>query len=309
MYSRRLKIILVDFSQVVIGAITVNLGKNAKRDNPEAKNLIRHMFFSSILGYKKRFRAYGEIVLAIDARDGYWRRDYFPHYKGHRKHSQDASEFDWPFIYECIDELKTELRENFTYKMIEVTKCEADDVIGVLCKWLQENELVQEGLFDGIPQEIMIVSSDGDFGQLQKYRNVKQWSPLKKALVRTPNAVEYIIEHICEGDTGDNIPNIMTADQWAKDRADNVKTRAVSLMKDRVRDFVANGEKACRNEQERANWIRNKKLVDFDEIPTAVTDSILSIYNTYQVKGNKTKMMTYMMSHRMKLLIESLSEF
>lgn len=301
--------ILVDFSQVVIGAITVNLGKNAKRDNPNAKSLIRHMFFASILGYKKRFRAYGEIVLAIDARDGYWRRDYFPYYKGHRKHAQDASEFDWPFIYECIDELKTELRENFTYKMIEVTKCEADDVIAVLCKWLQENECVKEGLFDDELQKIMIVSSDNDFGQLQKYANVQQWSPLKKALVRNANPLEYIIEHICEGDTGDNIPNIMTTDQWAKDRAENVKTRAVSLMQDRVRDFVTNGEKACRNDTEKAHWVRNKKLVDFDEIPPPVTQSILSIYNTYQVKGNKTKMMTYMMKNNMKLLIESLSEF
>jgi hypothetical protein len=193
--------------------------------------------------------------------------------------------------------------------MIEVTKCEADDVIAVLCVWLQENELIREGLFDGVPQKIMIISSDGDFGQLQKFDNVQQWSPIKKGLVRTANAFEYVTEHICEGDTGDNIPNIMTTDKWAEDRANNVKTRAVSLMKDRVRDFVINGEKACRNDQERAHWIRNKKLVDFDEIPTSVTHSILSIYNTYQVKGNKTKMMTYMMKHKMKLLLESLSEF
>ena len=53
--------------------------------------------------------------------------------------------------------------------------CEADDVIGALVHNTQEF---------GNFEPIMIISSDKDFIQLQKFSNVKQFSPLQKKFLQ-----------------------------------------------------------------------------------------------------------------------------
>lgn len=300
--------IVIDFSQVVISNAQVQLGKELKSPNPDVKNLIKHMFFSSVLTYKKMFPNAGQVVVACDGRE-YWRKTYFPYYKGHRKLHRDADTIDWDFLYKCMDEIKDDLREHFPYKVIQIANAEADDIIAVLAKYTQSEELVSEGLFDGEPQPFVIISTDNDFGQLQKYKNVKQYAPMKKKMVTNANPYEYVIEHICEGDAGDNVPNICTPDSWAKERTEGLSTRAKSFMKSRQRDFVLKGIDACANEQERAHWKRNQMLVDFDYIPTSVSETIIHTYKTTEVKGSKTKIMSYLIKNRMKLLMQSLGEF
>ena len=68
------------------------------------------------------------------------------------------------------------------YPVIDVDGAEADDVIGTLAEYSQLNDLNQESLFD-IPKPMLIVSADHDFQQLQKWENVKQWSPIRKKFV------------------------------------------------------------------------------------------------------------------------------
>jgi hypothetical protein len=101
----------------------------------------------------------------------------------------------------------------FHIKFIHIDRAEADDVIAVLTKYAQENELVQEGLVEE-SQKILILSSDKDFKQLQLYPNVKQWSPMQKKYVTATQReiIEYKIEHIVKGDAGDGIPNILSKD-------------------------------------------------------------------------------------------------
>ncbi len=300
--------LVIDFSQVVISNAQVQLGKELKSPKPEVNNLIKHLFFSQLLRYKKMFPDSGQVVIACDGRN-YWRKEFFPYYKGQRKLIKDNDGFDWDFLYKCMDELKADIQVNFPYKLIQVDRAEADDVIAVLAKYSQTNELVTEGLFDGEPQEFAIISTDNDFGQLQKYKNVRQYAPMLKKMVKNPRPMDYVIEHICEGDAGDNVPNIVTDDQWAKDRTDGIKVRAKSFMKDRQPEFNKKGIDACANEQERANWIRNRTLVDFDYIPKDVSEEIIHTYNTVEVKGSKMKIMNYLMANRMKLLMQSLGEF
>ena len=49
----------------------------------------------------------------------------------------------------------------------------------------------------------MIVSGDKDFIQLQKYDNVKQYSPITKKLVDGVGPKVYIKEHVLKGDKSD----------------------------------------------------------------------------------------------------------
>ena len=61
-------------------------------------------------------------------------------------------------------------------------------------------------------KQIMIVSGDKDFIQLQNIDNVNQYSPILKKHVNGHNPDTYIKEHILKGDTSDGVPNVLSAD-------------------------------------------------------------------------------------------------
>lgn len=294
--------ILVDLHPLVISAVAVNLKDESR--NPDLKNLIKHMFFSTVLQLKKKFGAeYGEIIFCSDS-DRYWRKEFFPYYKGDRQAKKDESDLNWDYIHAAIDELKADIREHFKFKVLEVDRAEADDVIAVLVKYYQENELSDAGLFDNEPKPILIVAGDGDFVQLQKYPNVKQWSQrFKKFVVPKGTLREHIITHIVKaGD--DAIPNILSEDGSIVN-----KIRQHAIKQAYLDRFIEDGIDACTTELERRNWKRNQTLIDFEYIPVDVQESILHTYKTYQTKGNKTKVMNYFLANGMKVLFGELAHF
>lgn len=303
--------ILIDLSQVILSGIIVNLSNELKRPGVDAKGMIKHMVISTLVSFKQKFGdEYGEMVLCADSRH-YWRKDHFPWYKGHRKHAREKSDLDFQLIYETLDEMKAELKEHFPWVLLEVQNAEADDLVACMSKYLQTNETIRQGVYDDEPQPILIISSDGDFGQLQKYPTVSQWNPQHKKWVKVSNAADFLIEHICEGDAGDNVPNILTSDQWAKDRASNAeaKVRQTPFRKARFDEFYEKGIEACKSEAERINWSRNKTLVDLDCIPDALYNTIIDTYKTYEKKGSKKTVMNYLIVNRMKKLFENLGAF
>ena len=122
--------ILIDFTQVVIGSLMVALNRGEDLDD----DLVRHLILNNIRYYRTRFTEdYGEVVLCCDSRH-YWRKDYFPNYKANRKVDRKKSEYNWDLIFETLNNIRDEIRENFPYKVIEVYGAEADDVIAILLK-------------------------------------------------------------------------------------------------------------------------------------------------------------------------------
>lgn len=276
-----------------------------------AEGIIRYMVASMLLSYKKKYgKTYGSIVLACDA-NTYWRRTKYWWYKGHRKHDRIKSVFDWDVISNTISLIKEEMRENFQYKVIERPEAEADDIIACLCKWSQTNETVTIGLFSDEPQPILICSSDQDFGQLQKYNNVKQYAPAQKKMFVVEGSIsDFLADHIARGDSTDNVPSVLTPDQWAIDRASGTSAKRQSPLKaGRVAEFVKNGRDACSSDQERLNYDRNEMLVSFDKIPTSLYDEIINEYTTQKPKGSKMKIYAYLLKHRMKTLIDDAGSF
>jgi 5'-3' exonuclease len=303
--------IVVDISQTIISNCVVHLKNELKKNDPQAKSLIKHSFLNSILSYKKKYSSeFGNIVLACDSQT-YWRREYFPAYKGHRKHGRASSDLNWDIVFEAVNEIKTDLKDYFPYPVIEVDGAEADDVIACLTRHVQTNELVQDGLFSDEPQKVLIISADQDFIQLQKYPNVKQWSGIQKKWVKPKGKVsDFLMEHILSGDTTDNFPNILTSDQWAIDRSKNeTSVRQKPLKKSRIAEFIIKGVDACQNEEERRNFIRNKTLVDFDMIPDTIYSNVVSEYQNYKPNSSKMKLMNYFMRNRFKVLLSSIGEF
>ena len=125
--------ILIDFTQTIIAGLMVQLKLN---NNEISEDMLRHMILNSIRNYQSKYaRDYGEIVLCTDAGNP-WRRDFFPPYKANRRKSRDEDDKDWGLIFDTLQIVKDEIRDNFPYHYMYVEKCEADDIIAVLTKKL-----------------------------------------------------------------------------------------------------------------------------------------------------------------------------
>ena len=164
------------------------------------------MILNSVRMYNVKFgEEYGELVIACDDKN-YWRKDIFPYYKAHRKADREASTLDWNHIFSILNKIRDELKETFPYKVIQVDRAEADDIIGTLCHRFGKTLKAEDD------KKILIVSGDKDFGQLQKYVNVDQYSPMLKKWIRISNPESFLREHIMRGDRGDGGINCLSAD-------------------------------------------------------------------------------------------------
>jgi hypothetical protein len=296
--------ILIDYSQVALAAI-LTFQRELKGTESEVKNLIRHVTLSTIKSYKKKYgKEYGDLVICCDGRK-YWRKEFFEHYKGMRKSNREKSDLDWGLIFDTLSEMRVDLANHFPYKVLHIDRAEADDIIAVMTKYVQENELVQEGLVEE-SQKVLILSSDKDFKQLQLYPNVKQWSPMQKKYVTATKQeiIEYKIEHIVKGDTGDGVPNILSKDDVFMNGE-----RQKPMSAKRLQEFFENGFIACKNDEERRNWHRNATLVDFDFIPEDVSKTIIDSYLNTKPTGDKMAIMQYLIDHKCRLLLDELEDF
>lgn len=296
--------ILVDYSGSAVASILA-FQKELKQDDAKVKDLIRHVVLSTLVSYKKRFGAkYGKMVICCDSRH-YWRRDVFANYKSKRKKARDDSGLPWKMIFDTMSEIRDDLEKYFPYHVILVDGAEADDCIAAMAKWTQENNFKQEGLFLE-PEPTLIVASDHDMGQLQKFKNIRQWSPMAKKFIDigTKDMNEGPIIHIVKGDSGDSVPNIFSDDNvFIEER----RQKPVSAT--RLEEFIEKGIDACRNDAERRNWHRNEKLVSFDFIPKEIEETIIKVYNSQNPKTDKMGIMNYFIKNRCRLLLDSIEDF
>ncbi|MBC8553894.1 MAG: hypothetical protein H8D23_30150 [Candidatus Brocadiales bacterium] len=287
--------IFVDFSQVMISNTMVHLGKH---ETTVDEGMMRHMILNSLRmtrnSYKKK---YGELVICVDDRN-YWRRDIFPYYKAHRKESRDKSPVDWNQVYGVLNKIRDEIKETFPYKVIQVEKAEADDIIGVLSKHfgtVLNNESTERNL---------ILSSDKDFGQLQKFANVDQYSPITKKWLRIDNPKEFLMEHIIRGDRGDGIPNFLS-----EDSAIISKTRQSPIAKKRVEVWLKQEpEEFCKDIYMQRNYKRNEQLVDLEFVPEEISSAIVNQFEEYKVPERRG-LLNYFIKNRLKNLMDVIGEF
>ena len=261
------------------------------------ENMVRHMVLNSIRGYNVKFKEkYGEIIICTDSTK-YWRKDVFPYYKAARKKSREDSPFDWNLIFQTLNKIREELKEYSPYRVLHVDKTEADDIIGTLCHKFG----VQ--LNNSATEKILILSSDKDFMQLQKYTNVEQYSPMAKKFLKTDDAEEFLKLHIIKGDTGDGIPNFLSEDDAI---VAGVRQKAVTEKKLNIW-LKEEPQVFCDSDMLR-RYKRNEALIDLSKVPAEYQENILNTYNSTPKKGRE-KLLTYFIKNRMKLLIEHLQEF
>tara|TARA_R110000824_G_scaffold49838_10_gene139669 strand:+ start:8337 stop:9185 length:849 start_codon:yes stop_codon:yes gene_type:complete len=281
--------ILVDLNQVAISNLMVSVNGNYSSEINE--NLIRHMVLNSLRSYRVKFgEEYGELVICCDNRH-YWRRELFPFYKASRKKDRAASALDWTLIFETLNKIRDDIKEYFPYKVIDIERAEADDIIGVIVK--HSNPL----------EKILILSGDKDFMQLQKHMNVYQYAPVQKKFLKPKKATEFLKEQILRGDRGDGIPNFLSAD--------DVFVRGVrqkSISKKKLERWMGSEPETFCNEDMLRGYQRNRQLIDLEYIPEDLENEIIQEYSQ-EDKQDRSKLFNYFVKNKMMQLMDHIQEF
>ena len=275
--------ILLDYSQIVIANVMMN--KKAM-----SEDFVRHAVLNTIRMYHHKFSdEYGQLIVCCDAPDN-WRRDAFKYYKAQRKTTRDKSDFDWSELFRLLHKIREEISENFPYKVVYIDGAEADDIIATI-------------VMNATKEPVLILSSDKDFVQLQKYENVSQYSPLTKKFLNTDNPDNFLREHILRGDTSDGVPNFLSSDDTfvTDKRQTPLSKKKVSVWSELEPDVF------CQGEQLR-NFRRNEMLIDFTKLPEWLQINIEDEY-VNQPEVGRSRLFNYFIKYKLKNLMEHINEF
>ena len=269
-----------------------------KHVGPLDEDMIRHMILNSLRSNRQKFTEdFGELVICCDDRN-YWRKDIFPYYKAHRRGDREKSPLDWNLIFETLNKVRDEIKETFPYKVIREDRAEADDIIASIC-----HKYGHLGIKNGSAEPILILSSDKDFAQLQKYANVEQYAPNTKKWIRISNPERYLREHILRGDRGDGIPNFLSKDSSIVngERQKPISAKKIDAWSslDPV-DF-------CDTNMLR-NYSRNETLVNLDCVPEYIQNSIIDMFDKYEEPSRKG-LLNYFIKNRLSNLTEHIGDF
>lgn len=255
------------------------------------ESMLRHMVLNSIRSNVVKFRSeYGEMVIACD-NFNYWRRQLFPYYKANRRKAIEKSELDWKTIFESLNRIRSEIKEFFPYRIIEVETAEADDIIATLSARFSNHE------------KILILSGDKDFVQLQRYKNVSQFDPVRKKKISHADPLAYLKEHILRGDAGDGVPNFLSSDNCLV-----VGERQKPITKIKLEKWLnLQPEKFC-DENMLRNFKRNEQLIDLEKIPVDIKEKIVTMYDNYELNP-RNNLYKYFMKNNLKYLLENVGDF
>jgi hypothetical protein len=278
--------ILLDFSQTMIGSfMAVGRGRVVVEED-----LLRHTVLNTIRQYRRQFKEYdvNGFVVCCDSVHN-WRKESFPEYKANRKKKKEDDTTDWKSLYAFLDEMIKDLREHFPYKVVQVDRAEADDIIAVLNEHVAVNPT-------------LIISSDKDFLQLHKYEGVVQYSPLMKKFI-TGDPVESLYEKVIRGDAGDGVPNILSSD----DVLITEGKRQKPVTKKKLEAWRGKKPEEFCTEDMLRNYNRNKSMVDLSQTPESIRINIINQFEEQVPKRNG--LMSYFVEKRLKNLMEHIEDF
>ena len=275
----------------MISNIMTQVGPHADAIQPD---LVRHMVINTIRSLKTKYGSqYGELVIACDDKK-YWRREYFPAYKGNRKADREKTNIDWHALFETLNAVKQELKDNFPYRVIQVEGAEADDVIGSLC--FEFGSDLNNG------NSILILSGDKDFVQLQRFGNVTQYDPIRKKEMVVSDPEKFIKHLVLSGDRGDGVPNVLSPDNCIIEGQ-----RQKPLRETKIEELLK-ADWDTLSEDIKRNWNRNSMLIDLRNIPTTIRGKVMEEYHA-QANKPRDKIFNYFIQHKMKMLMEHIGEF
>lgn len=283
--------IIVDYSGLALSSVF------SQKPSELNESLLRHMILNSLRMYNAKYRnTHGRMILVCDSFS--WRKNVFAEYKASRKKNREESSLDWDMIFSIINTVKAEIDQYLPYPVLHVEGAEADDIIATLVESTQQF---------GQYENVMIISADKDFIQLQKYKNVEQFSPMTKKKIVEKDPAKYIFEHIIRGDSSDGVPNIASANDVFVNglRQTPIKSKHIDEWYEAAK---SKDMKDVLPSSYYDNYIRNRNVIDLDFIPDDIKNKINEEYKLKVVKGNG-KILNYLIQNRCNQLISCVEEF
>jgi 5'-3' exonuclease len=215
----------------------------------------KNSIIKSIFTFIKANNKITEVVVAFDSPS--WRYEVYKDYKKHRKLEREKTDIDFQMIFKEMDSLISDMKMYLPFKTLKIKRCEGDDIISTI-------------VLNRVKQSI-IISRDEDFIQLLMY-NIKLYDPFKRSYIKHNNPGMFLLEKICIGQRKDGIPNILSNEKETKRFGEktfkiisNDKKKLEKLIQDNIEGFK-----------------RNKKLIDFRDIPKDIVSVILKEYDNYK---------------------------
>jgi 5'-3' exonuclease len=245
------------------------------------EDFVRHLVLNTYRMFRNQFsKEYGELVICDDT-GNCWRKDFFPHYK--------ESDIDFDRVYEIMNTIRQEVRSEMPYVNLQVPRLEADDVIAILCKKYHTDE------------KILIVSNDKDFQQLQRYNNVRQYSPMQKKFVECSDPQQFLLEHIIKGDVSDGIPNVLSDSDTFVVEGKRQKPCGTKKIQSMINEDHTTAEWS-------ENFSRNQTLIDMTKIPDEFEDFVIREFENYDVPTRKG-LLNYFVRSKLSNLMSSIGDF
>jgi hypothetical protein len=186
--------------------------------------------------------------------------------------------------------------------VIKVANSEADDVIAVLVKKLKT--------------PCLIISGDEDFNQLLVNDSIKIYDPYSKEIHtnKTINARDFLLEKIFCGQKKDDIPNILTPDDWGNtEQTKGINRPGFGLKKwEAIKDDyvsflnVPYENKIYGKIDLKHNINRNRILIDFDKIPDVIVSNIVDAYNIYTYFPPIENIYLFFEKNNMRVFLENI---
>lgn len=211
----------------------------------------------SIKDMSKEFKTVSNnIIFARDcSRDNIWRMELYPTYKAGRDEKENSFNGDiFKYTYQTLIPI---LKEKYNFKDIQHDKLEADDMIALFVKRINE-----KGNVSCIPK-ITIITNDNDYVQLYKY-NVEIFNIQGKSL----------------RDRIDDVPNYLQYKIIIGDKSDNIVAVAKKVGDKTAKKMIADPvyyEKIMGNPGAMQQMELNRKLIDFDSIPELLVKQAYSV--------------------------------
>lgn len=211
-----------------------------------------------------------------------WRKTLFTDYKCSRAPGREASPVDFDAFFkmnnEFIEDLSNVLKNAL---FLKIEHLEADDLIAMSAKYKKE-------------WNIIAVSTDKDFYQLHKFKNFKQWDPIKDRFIEVLNPETALMVKIITGDKSDDIPQL-------KFRV-GAKTVEKIISEGKLDEWLKENDLV-------EKFDRNRKLVDFEFIPDEFRSIFLDRVNCWkQGKFDGRAFFNFVVKHGLGIEVERMDE-
>lgn len=268
----------------------------AQRDIQELGGAyLKHMMFNTIISTCRRFEA-EEVVLCVDSKEN-WRKKIYPEYKQTRKEKREAQDdIDWNAFFDALNEFVVEVKAFFPFYVLQVKYMEADDIAGVLAKQWENKKKI-------------IVTSDGDYLQLLRYKNVQLFDPIKNKFMKCDDPIRSLKIKVLTGDKGDNIKSIKerVGEKTAEKLVDNPET-LTALFEDKTLSYVTpEGKEITMGDEYKERYKQNMILIDLSRTPDVLIKALNKAIAEYVLPTGKD-VFQYLTKNKFRDLMNRIEE-